>query len=60
LPFSGFHPGLRHRSGQNSTCERGHGERAAKARLMDLRTFSEALTVSQRKVDRSNVYLTRS
>ncbi len=35
------------------------GERLAKARLMDLRTLSEALIFSLREFDRSNVYVTR-
>jgi|GEM_PF-5860736 hypothetical protein len=36
------------------------GERLAKARLMDLRSVSEAMAFSLREFDRSHVYLTRS
>ncbi|MGX6649065.1 hypothetical protein ACWCOP_14105 [Maricaulaceae bacterium MS644] len=35
------------------------GERLAKGRLMDLRTFAEALTCALREFDRTSVYFTR-
>ncbi|MEQ8434016.1 MAG: hypothetical protein RIA71_07225 [Oceanicaulis sp.] len=47
-------------SGQSQATLLGRdGERLAKARLMDLRTLSEALIFSLREFDRSNFYLTR-